>query len=384
MLALLVVKASLVVISKASQFLMPSPMNRYSKFPATVIRSFAWLCLFLALGAWGAHAQTSIKEIKGNPGKYRGQTVTVEGTVTRHVDSGSDTETKNYILEDDSGEELRARTTKKPPETGSRYSVEGVIEISPFNRNPVLDESNRSQLASAAEAQSSSSESLRQGFSTITVYLILGLGILVVVVLGYFAYASQDEEPAPDVSPSDDGTTETAETSDLSSTELGTDGDEAETGFPEPSDQRIKSESSSSQAPEEDSGGGPETLKFKAPPKTMKFVPGRLVIAAGPDQGKEFRIAGRPTPEGNVVTIGRAEVEGEKAFAHIQLGDTYRTVSRMQAEIIQQDDKILLKNTSETNPTMVNGDHVPTGESVELDGGDMIRMGELMLRYERD
>jgi len=56
----------------------------------------------------------------------------------------------------------------------------------------------------------------------------------------------------------------------------------------------------------------------------------------------------------------------------------------MQAEIIQQDDKILLKNTSETNPTMVNGDNVPTGESVEIDGGDMIRMGELMLRYERD
>jgi len=116
----------------------------------------------------------------------------------------------------------------------------------------------------------------------------------------------------------------------------------------------------------------------------MKFVPGRLVIAAGPDQGKEFRIAGRPTPDGNVVTIGRAEVEGERAFAHIQLGDTYRTVSRMQAEIIQQDQTILLKNTSETNPTMVNGDQVPAGTTVELEDGDMIRMGELMLRYERD
>lgn len=361
-------------------------MHRYSKLPARVMRPFAWLCLFLALGAWGAHAQTSIKEIKGNPGKYRGQTVTVEGTVTRHVDSGSDTGTKNYIVEDDSGEELRARTTQKPPETGSRYSVEGVIEISPFNRNPVLDESNRTQLADAAGAQSSSSssESLRQGFSTITVYLILGLGVLVVVVLGYFAYASQDDEQESEMSAGGKSATETADTSDLSSTELGGDGEEADTGFPEPSEQRIKSESSSSQAPEEDSEGGPETLKFKAPPKTMKFVPGRLVIAAGPDQGKEFRIAGRPTPEGNVVTIGRAEVEGEKAFAHIQLGDTYRTVSRMQAEIIQQDDTILLKNTSETNPTVVNGDHVPTGESVELDGGDMIRMGELMLRYERD
>ena len=358
-------------------------MNRYFQTTATAMRSLAWMCLLLALGTWGAHAQTSIKEINGNPGKYRGQTVTIEGSVTRQVESGSDTKTRNYILQDDSGEELRVKTTEKPPETGNRYRVEGVIEISPFNRNAVLDESNRSQIGSAG-GEGTSSESLRQGFSTITVYLILGLGILVVVVLGYFAYASQDDEPAP-VASSEDGAPDTDDPSspDLSSTELGADGEESETGFPEPSSQRIKSESSSSQEPEEESEG-PETLKFKAPPKTMKFVPGRLVIAAGPDQGKEFRIAGRPTPEGNVVTIGRAEVEGEKAFAHIQLGDTYRTVSRMQAEIIQQDDKILLKNTSETNPTMVNGDHVPTGESVELDGGDMIRMGELMLRYERD
>lgn len=358
-------------------------MNRYFPLTATALRSFAWMCLLLALGAWGAHAQTSIKEINSNPGKYRGQSVTVEGTVTRHVESGGDTKTQNYILEDDSGEEIRAKTTEKPPETGNRYRVEGVIEISPFNRNAVLDESSRSAIASG-QSSGTSSESLRQDLSSIIIYLILGLGALVVLVLGYFAYVSKEDEPAQ-VAPAEDGSTGPGETSssDLSSTELGADGEESETGFPEPSSQRIKSESSSSQEPEEDSEG-PETLKFKAPPKTMKFVPGRLVIAAGPDQGKEFRIAGRPTPEGNVVTIGRAEVEGEKAFAHIQLGDTYRTVSRMQAEIIQQDDTILLKNTSETNPTMVNGDHVPTGESVEIEGGDMIRMGELMLRYERD
>jgi hypothetical protein len=359
-------------------------MNQHSQSTAAAMRSLTWACVFLVFGTWAAHAQTSIKEINGNPGKYRGQSVTVEGTVTRHIESGGDTETQNYILEDDSGEELRTKTTQQPPETGNRYRVEGVIEISPFNRNAVLDEASRSQISSG-QGGGTSSESLRQGFSTITVYLILGLGILVVVVLGYFAYASQDDEPAPAAAPEDSSSPEPSDASspDLSSTELGADGEESETGFPEPSSQRIKSESSSSQEPEEDSEG-PETLKFKAPPKTMKFVPGRLVIAAGPDQGKEFRIAGRPTPEGNVVTIGRAEVEGEKAFAHIQLGDTYRTVSRMQAEIIQQDDKILLKNTSETNPTMVNGDHVPTGESVEIEGGDMIRMGELMLRYERD
>jgi len=33
---------------------------------------------------------------------------------------------------------------------------------------------------------------------------------------------------------------------------------------------------------------------------------------------------------------------------------------------------------------MVNGDQVPEGNTVELQDGDMIRMGELMLRYERD
>lgn len=364
-------------------------MNRYAKHSAPLLRSFIWTCLLVVFGAWGAHAQSeaTISEVNNNPGKFRGQQVSVEGTVARHVDSGSDTETMNYILQDDSGQEIRAKTTEQPPETDGRYRVVGVVEISPFNRQPVLDEESRTQMSagSGSSTGSTSSESLRQGFSTITVYLILGLGVLVVVILVYFAYASQEDEPVSEVSPSENGMADPEPPTELSSTELAADADEEpdDTGFPEPSGQRIKSESSSSQEPEAESEG-PETLKFKAPPKTMKFVPGRLVIAAGPDQGKEFRIAGRPTPDGNVVTIGRAEVEGERAFAHIQLGDTYRTVSRMQAEIIQQDQTILLKNTSETNPSMVNGDQVPAGTTVELEDGDMIRMGELMLRYERD
>lgn len=369
-------------------------MNRYAKHSAPLLRSFIWTCLLVVFGAWGAHAQTEAtgSEVYNNLGNFRGQQVDVEGTVARHVDSGSDTETMNYILQNDGGQEIRARTTEQPPEPGGQYRVVGVVEISSFNQQPVLNEESRTQISSGSPSSSgpTSSESLRQGFSTITVYLILGLGVLVVVVLGYFAYASQEDRPVSKASPSENGTPDPEPPTALSSTELAADGakpddgeESADTGFPEPTSQRIKSESSSSQDPEGESEG-PETLKFKAPPKTMKFVPGRLVIAAGPDQGKEFRIAGRPTPDGNVVTIGRAEVEGERAFAHIQLGDTYRTVSRMQAEIIQQDQTILLKNKSETNPTMVNGDQVPAGTTVKLQDEDMIRMGELMLRYEHD
>lgn len=369
-------------------------MTWHTKSPFCLLRTLLWATLLLITGGATVQAQTAISDIVGNPGRYNDEVVTIEGTVSRHVDTGNSDDatssTKNYILEDDSGVELRAKTTSAPPETGTRYRVEGLVSISPFNRQPVLVEQSRTEISSQ-EQQGTSSDQLRQGFSTITVYLIFGLGILVVVVLAYFAYASQQDNTWSSTStrPSTEDPKEPpsveAEPSLSPSSEqsIGGNGTDAEPEIPEPAHQQIKSESSSSFKPEEESGG-PETLKFKAPPKTMKFVPGRLVVAAGPDQGKEFRIAGHPTPDGNVVTIGRAKVEGERAFAHIQLGDTYRTVSRMQAEIIQQDQTILLKNKSETNPTMVNGDQVPPEDTVELTDGDMIRMGELMLRYERD
>lgn len=371
-------------------------------------RIACWVLVFAALSVWSVRAQTtSISDITGNPGRYQDQVVTVEGRVDRLIDSGSGntgaSRTKNYVLVGDQGSEIQAKTTQKPPSPGSRYRVKGLISISPFNRNPVIIEQSRTQLSSGQQRnQQDSSAELREGLFTTSAFLLTGLGLLVAALIGYFAYASQETvSPRPTRSsadrPAETDEEDEGEESSLASTEMrdedtavAADADsdvDLDSGFPDPSSQQIKSESSSSQtagATEEKDDGGPETLKFKSPPKTMKFVPGRLVIAAGPDQGKEFRIAGRPTPDGNVVTIGRAEVQGEKAFAHIQLGDTYRTVSRMQAEIIQQDDTILLKNTSETNPTMVNGQQIPTGETMEIDDGDMIRMGELMLRYERD
>jgi predicted component of type VI protein secretion system len=351
----------------------------------TAIQTFVWVCVLAALCVAPAEAQTSIKDIVGNPGKYSDSEVKVVGSVSRHISSGGDeTGTKNYMLQADSGQELRVRTTEEPPGIGNRVSVQGLVTISPINREPVVIEQVRQSVGSGSQNSdaSSSADALREGFSTTTIFLIFGLGALVIAVLVYFGYASQEDSSQPASAPTN-GTpsSEPSTESSLKDTELGAD-EEPSAGEPAP-EQRIKSESSSSSQEGGDSSG-PETLKFKAPPKTMKFIPGKLVVAAGPDQGKEFRIAGHPTPEGNVVTIGRAEVEGERAFAHIQLGDTYRTVSRMQAEIIQQDDTILLRNKSNTNPTMVNGEQVEAETTVELEDGDMIRMGEMMLRYDRD
>ena len=357
-------------------------VNRAMTATRTAIQTLVWAFVLAALCVAPANAQTNIKDIVNNPGKYSDSEVRVVGSVSRHISSGGDeTGTKNYMLQADSGQEIRVRTTEEPPGIGNRISVQGLVTISPINREPVVIEQVRQTIGNESSGGGDSADALREGFSTTTIFLIFGLGALVIAVLVYFGYASQDEPATPVSSPADDAPEPSPSgQSSLEDTELGADDEPGSEGAPE---QRIKSESSSSQDSSDDSSG-PETLKFKAPPKTMKFIPGKLVVAAGPDQGKEFRIAGHPTPEGNVVTIGRADVEGERAFAHIQLGDTYRTVSRMQAEIIQQDTTILLRNKSNTNPTMVNGEQVEAETTVELEDGDMIRMGEMMLRYDRD
>lgn len=363
--------------------------TRQMKRAAFATGFLLWACLLLLTGAPPAFGQTqaTVGEIVNNPGRFNDAVVEgVEGVVTRHVEA-TNSDTKNYILQGDSGSEIRVKTTLEPPKRGSRYVVQGLVSISAFNREPVIVERGRepvSDEAAAAEAQSGGDESVSEqlqlpGFSTIALWVLLG--VLVLTGLGYWAYTQSERqaEEEPDMTPSP-----TPDRPSLSDTELG-DGEAgagAGAGADHPDvEPRIKSESSSS-LDSADGDGGPATLKFQAPPKTMKFIPGKLVVAAGPDQGKEFRIAGHPTPEGNVVTIGRAEVEGERAFSHIQLGDTYRTVSRMQAEIVQEDQNIHLKNKSTTNPTMVNGEPVPPGETVQLHDEDIIRMGELMLRYE--
>jgi hypothetical protein len=347
--------------------------------------AIAGLLLLLTAVPALAQEQATVRDIVNNPGRYVDTRVEgVEGVVTRHVDASS-SDTKNYILQGDSGNEIRVKTTLEPPKRGARYTVEGLVSLSPFNREPLIVEQGRNQVSASATASSESgagegsvSEQLQPGvgFSTIILYVLFGAVIL--GGLGYWAYTRTEKqaEKAEEMTPSPPN-----EKPSLSDTELGdgeASGGEGEKPSVEP---RIKSESSSSLDSSSD-GGGPATLKFQAPPKTMKFIPGKLVVAAGPDEGKEFRIAGHPTPEGNVVTIGRAEVEGERAFSHIQLGDTYRTVSRMQAEIVQEDQDIYLKNKSTTNPTMVNGEEVPPEEMVSLKNDDVIRMGELMLRYE--
>jgi pSer/pThr/pTyr-binding forkhead associated (FHA) protein len=113
----------------------------------------------------------------------------------------------------------------------------------------------------------------------------------------------------------------------------------------------------------------------------MRYVPGELVVLSGEDRGKSFKIAGYPTSEGSVVTIGREPVTDERAFAHIQIEERFHTVSRKQAELIWKEKKLFVRNLSDTNPTQVNGIEIKPGKKVQLKPGAVMRTGELEFEY---
>ncbi|MFO8232687.1 MAG: FHA domain-containing protein [Longimonas sp.] len=362
---------------------------------------FVWLAVaFLAfVGTAPAGAQTSVGDILDNPGQYNDTEVSVEGTVDRLVGDGG-----NYILEDEDENEIRIRySSSEPPEEGEELTVEGLVSISAFGREPFITENARTTSEGETTETDQADRSIEGESNPFTIVGIIALIItLAIIGSGYYLWKREEEaekrreeerkkaekeaeEAAKEAAEarSDDLGVQDTELQDAEGENRALFPDSSEAPSPDQPARRIKSESSSSTANKPDS---PETLKFKAPPKTMKFIPGKLVIISGPDKGREFRIAGFPREEddGNVVTIGRADVKGERAFAHIQLGDTYRTVSRIQAEIIQKtsSNEVYLRNKSTTNPTQVNNEEVPSEETVELQNEDTIQMGELVLQYE--
>jgi hypothetical protein len=124
------------------------------------------------------------------------------------------------------------------------------------------------------------------------------------------------------------------------------------------------------------------TIKISSgPPPTMILIPGELEIISGLDKGKSFRIAGYPTSEGSIVSLGREIIEGDRKYAHIQLLE--KTVSRRQAELIFKNSLLFIKNLSETNFTQVDGKTLSINESVELRSGVVIKTGEVEFRYNR-
>ena len=120
-----------------------------------------------------------------------------------------------------------------------------------------------------------------------------------------------------------------------------------------------------------------QQLRFSTPAEgTLQFLPGRLEIASGLDNGREIRFVRLPGPNGTEVTFGRNE---GALYRHIQLRD--QTVSREHARMTLIDGHWLLTNLSKTNPVAHNGRVLGPGEHQLLTDGDRLDMGEVIFSF---
>ena len=114
-------------------------------------------------------------------------------------------------------------------------------------------------------------------------------------------------------------------------------------------------------------------LRFYRPSDgTLQFLPGRLEIVEGRDDGHEIRFVRTWGPDGNQVTFGRSE---GPSYKHVQLHQA--TVSRLHARLAFLEGRWFLENLSQTNPVVLNGRPVVVEGGTPLDDGDRIEMGEV-------
>ncbi len=114
-------------------------------------------------------------------------------------------------------------------------------------------------------------------------------------------------------------------------------------------------------------------LRFYRPSDgTLQFLPGRLEIVEGRDDGHEIRFVRTWGPDGNQVTFGRSE---GAPYRHVQLHQA--TVSRLHARLAYLEGRWYLENLSQTNPVVLNGRPVDSDGGLPLGEGDRIEMGEV-------
>ena len=123
---------------------------------------------------------------------------------------------------------------------------------------------------------------------------------------------------------------------------------------------------------------GAVTLRLERPHDgTLQFLPGRLEVIEGRDDGKEIRFVQTPGPEGSTITFGRSE---GAHYRHVQLHEP--TVSRLHAKMVLDGRTWSLVNLSATNPVVVNSLPIAgEGSSAILREGDRIEMGEVVFRF---
>ncbi len=113
--------------------------------------------------------------------------------------------------------------------------------------------------------------------------------------------------------------------------------------------------------------------------ESVQVLPGHLEVEVGSNVGEAIRFV-RLKGEPADITIGAAEGPRHR---HIKL--PAETVSRTHARMQYLEGRWRITNLSASNPTLVNGQELGAAARTRLlDDGDMIQIGEMLLRFRAD
>ncbi len=327
-----------------------------------------------------------VQDIQNSPGEFEDEVVEIRGFVTEYREDDVET-TRFYYLKDRYGDIIMVRTTRGLPTVGERYRVSGPVSIDPEMNRPYVSEESRAQLSGAATGGDASEEGATQETggeaaggdgttggdgTSLQTLLFVAIGIVVLLLFGLLIYVLYQRRQ-PQVA-TQGGSSLSADTPPPSGGQAGS---QQASGQQSGGDGTARQASSG--GPEPDEVVQDETVKMHVPPdNTLKFL-GSLEVVAGLDDIDRIPLHRPPGQNGQEaeITIGRTS---GPPYEHVELKP--RTVSSKQAKLVHDGDcKVVNYASKESNPTRVNGEPMDLNESIEIEDGDVLTMGEVKLRY---
>lgn len=350
----------------------------------------SWTVSLVALGALGAvaFAQTkvSVADVRNDVNRWLNERVELTGVIQNYVQDRSST-SRFYVLRDDFGRTILIRTGPELPETNAKYKVFGTVSYDVNRRELFVHEDQRIQLTTAeglpvaqaggapmppaAVAASVPSASLplaaepaaepverpkpKSSWKWWEIALVVGLGALLlgIVVALIVVLRGKKRTASPPVS-------DFNLSASMPMPAAG--GGGAAADIP---------------APQEVIEG--RTIKMHAPPpNTIKLLPGWFEVVSGDEVVKQIRFYKMRGDATSETTFGRAV---GRPYTHIQLKPM--TVSSRQAKVTIEPSGARLTNfaSADSNPTRVNSREMAVGESLVLQEGDSVEMGEVVFRF---
>ncbi|MGE5341119.1 MAG: FHA domain-containing protein [Candidatus Omnitrophota bacterium] len=286
------------------------------------------LCAFiliLVVGILWTFESPDIKTILNNPYRFRQNVVMVKGTVMQSDDESA-RNSQYYYLKDDGGGIIKFIANSTIPDINGRYEIKGSVLITDKGE-VVLIPHEIKKLALPEDDPGT-------GF-----YLLIGGAgalLLSIIVLTIVLTKREKNYPIPIPGPTTYNPRQQR---------------------PHPRANMIEG----------------QTIKMTSPPAgTLKLLPGRLEVVAGDDIIKNIRFYKAKNREETEITFGRGPGPD---YTHIQLNSD--SVSAKQAKIMYMNGTYTLINYSTVNPTVVSNISLGKENSVNLEEGTRIEMGNV-------